>query len=90
MSSDRILRGVGRRVARRSDMSGDVVFYEAVVQRSWIDGGTLQAPLFRIDGGPLRRAVNGEIEMGIIKSIEPMREERQTMLMPLVRQLIGV
>ncbi len=90
MSIDWGLRGVGRGVARRADMSGDVVFYEAVVQRSWSDGGTLQAPLFRIDGGPLRRAVNGEAEMGIIKSIEPMREERQAMLMPLVRELLGV
>lgn len=90
MSIDWGLRGVGRGVAGRADVSGDVVFYEAVVQRSWSDGGTLQAPLFRVDGGPLRRAVNGEAEMGIIKSIEPMREERQAMVMPLVRELLGV
>lgn len=90
MSIDRGLCGVGRSVAGRADVSGDVVFYEAVVQRSWSDGGTLQAPLFRVDGGPLRRAVNGEAEMGIIKSIEPMQEERQAMMMPLVRELLGV
>ncbi len=90
MSIDRGLRGVGRSVARRADVSGDIAFYEAVVQRSWSDGGTLQAPLFRVDGGPLRRAVNGEVEMGIIKSIEPMIEERSAMLMPPVRELLGV
>lgn len=69
-------------------MNGHIDLFEAIVIRG--PGHVVHAPLFRIDGGPLRRVNGGEVETGKVYSISKMDEWRAAEIMPLARAAAGV
>lgn len=67
-------------------MTGDIELFEAIVRRSATS--VLHAPLFRLDGGALRRVSTGEVETGHIASLEAMSPWREAMMMPKARAVL--
>ena len=65
-------------------MRGDVELFESIIKTA--DGWTVQAPLYRVDGGPYRRIANGVCPSRIIK-VEPMDEWRQSVFMAKARAM---
>lgn len=68
-------------------MLGHIELCEAVIVTA--DKRTLQAPLYRVDGGVWRRVSNGHPPSRIIKT-EPMSEWRQAEFMGQARKMARV